>query len=280
MTGRRAIVGLCMLCALAFSAFAAPSASAATKGTTAFTCKKKPVKGGAGFSKEHCRTVDAVSSEAEFEHKEITEETTTEITGGNTTTNNEKEVALLKSTQAGIAEELSANIVEKDPETSAWMKNRKDPTTGEHYIEGEGNLTYTEVFVTKPAGNECKVFGKAAEQTPNSITTERLLATTKGQGDAIKFTPAAGTVFAKFFIAGCKTAALNGEYKVEGSLVAEVDGATIRTLESNITTQGNLKLRGQKAGLEGVLTIRGTDTEAGDKEGEDTALSATTVETP
>lgn len=283
MIGRKAIFSLCMLCALALSVIAASSASAVTKGTTAFTCKETN-SGKAGFSQEHCTPADAVASGAKFEHIAIAEETTTEITGNNLKTDKTHEPSILRSTQAGIAEELSATIVEKDPDTSAWMKNRKDPTTGEHYIEGEGNLTYTEVKVTKPVESGCKVFGAKEEKTPGSITTKRLRATTQGQGDAIKFEPAALTegkpVFAEFFVGGCKTPALNGPYTVEGSLVAEVNGATITTKETKITEQGNLKVRGQKAGLEGLLTIEGTDTEAGDKEGEDTPLSATTIETP
>ncbi len=197
----------------------------------------------------------------------------------------ERETQVMKATIVGIATELQAKIVEKDPEASAWMKNRKDPTTGEHYIEGEGNLTYTEVKVIKPE-IECKVFGKREGVEPNithstegSVTTNRLFATTKGQGDAIKFTPVAEP-FATFYLTGCKNTAFNGPYEVTGSLVAEVDGATIKTTEANITAQGTLKLRGQKAGLGGNLTIRGYDEKAGQKPEEDTALSATTVTTP
>lgn len=279
MTGRRAIVGLCMLCALVFSALAAQTAAAASNGTTAFTCKEKVVPGGAGFSKEHCTPADAVASGAKFEHVEIAEETTTEITGGNNLTEGETQIGLLRSTQAGVEEELQAKVVEKKPGTEAWMKNRKDPVTGEHYIEGEGFLTYTEVEVTKPAGKGCKVFEEGATNE-KMVTTQKLRATTKGQEMGIKFEPASGTLFAKFTISGCSVAALNGTYETTGSLVAEVNGATISTTEANITTQGNLKLRGQKAGLGGVLTIRGYDEAAGDLPANDKALSATTVATP
>ncbi len=287
MIGRRAIVGLCMLCALAFSAVAASAANAETKGTTAFTCKTT-AKGGAGFSKEHCTPADAVESGAQFEHIGIAEETTTQVTGGNTTLGGETEVIAFKSTQAGIAEELQAKVLEKDPEVAMWMKNRKDPITGEHYIEGEGTLTYTEVTLTKPASaTGCKIFGKEVGgvlTTENNITTKTLRATTKGQGDAIKIEPASGAVLAEFFITGCSIAALNcvspNPCKAEGSLVAEVDGATIRTKEANITAQGTFKFRGQKAGLDSIFTPRGYDENAGQKSTEDVALSATTVSTP
>lgn len=281
MTGRRAIVGLCMLCALVFSAIAAQSASAASNGLTAFTCKAVTpnIEKTEGFSKEHCTEADKVTTKANFEHFAIAEETTTQITGGNTTTGGAKENAILKSTQAGVKEALEAKTVEKKPGTEAWMKNRKDPTTGEHYIEGEGILTYTEVEVTEPAGKGCKVF-ESEGVNEKMVSTKKLKATSKGQGMGLKFEPAEGTVFSEFVISGCSVAALNGVYKAEGSLVANVNGATLTTTEEEVTTQGNLKLRGQKAGLGGVLTIRGYDEAAGQKEGEDTALSATTVATP
>ena len=57
MTGRRAVVGLCMLCALAFSAIAAQAASA--ESTTAYKCKV-PAEGdeaiGGAFTAPHCIT--------------------------------------------------------------------------------------------------------------------------------------------------------------------------------------------------------------------------------
>lgn len=279
MSSRRAIVGLCLLCTLAFSVLAASSASASTKGTTGYTCKKKAVKGGAGFSKEHCTPADAVAAEAEYEHVAIAEETTTEITANNNLTGGETETIRVQSTQAGIAQEIQAELVEKDPETSAWVTNRKDGS-GEHYIEGEINLTFTNVKFTKPAESGCKVFGKPEEKTAESFTTNRLLSWTKGEGDAMKISPTSGSVFAEFFVTGCKSAPTNGTYKIEGSLVVEVDGATIRSTETKITEQGTLKIRGQKAGLQGTLTIKSTDTAAGDNEGQTTAYSATTVETP
>ncbi len=199
------------------------------------------------------------------------------------TAGEERQVVVLNSTQAGIATELQAKIVEKDPEASAWMKNRKDPTTGEHYIEGEGNLTFTEVTVTTPV-DTCKVFGKKVGETHSterSVTTNRLKATTKGQGDAIKIEPAAAGPLATFYITGCtKVPSENGSHEVTGSLVAEVDGATIKTTEANITAQGTLKVRNQKAGIGGSFTARGYDEEAGQKPEEDIALSATTAATP
>jgi hypothetical protein len=90
MNVRRAILSLCMICALASSAFLVAGAAAATKGTTAFTCKKMAVEGGAGFSREHCKVEDAVGTSAKYEHLAIAESAKTEVTVSNETTNGEK----------------------------------------------------------------------------------------------------------------------------------------------------------------------------------------------
>jgi hypothetical protein len=113
------------------------------------------------------------------------------------------------------------------------------------------------------------------------VTTNTLAATTAGAGMGLKFSPKEGTTFATFFVEGCKEAfkALEGEFKVTGSLIGAVDGATTTTTEVGVTEQNTLKLRNQKAGLSGTLTISGRD-EKLFKEGKETAftpLSATTT---
>lgn len=279
MTGRKAIIGLCMLSALAFSAFAVQSASAATKGTTVFTCKKKAVKGGAGFSKAHCKTADAVASEAEYEHVAVAENTTTEVTGTTEDTEGKPTVSKLKSVQAGVEEELQSGLAHILPEfevspgvfQKSWVTNTKDATTGEHYFAGEAWVRYTEVTVTKPAGKGCVV-------NTGQVTTNKLKFTTKGQGDFVKFEPTAGEVFAEFTIEGCTVAALNGLYQAKGSVKSKADGATLTLTHAEVTEQGTLILRGQKAGFESTTTVKATDKAAGDVV--DTPLSQTTVETP
>ncbi len=284
MTGRRAIVGLCMLCALLVSAVAAQGASAATNGTTSFTCQE--VTAGTGvFNDAHCKEEGGSKS---FKHVEIPEKiknekeeevvNTTELEGSNETTGGARSTAVLISTQSGVAEELQAKIVEKKTGTSPWMTNAKDPTTGEHYTHGEGQLTYKEVKVIKPSEKGCIVYENSKEENKEMVSTNQLKASSKGQGMGIKFEPAEGTVFAEFFIGGCSVTALNGTYKAEGSLVAFPNGATLETEATQVKeVQKTLKLRGQTAGLGGSLTLKGR---AKGSAGAYTPLSVTTVETP
>lgn len=268
MSGRKAAVGLCLFCSLVFCAIAAQSASAA--GTTAFTCKKvTPAIGTAGFSDAHCKS--AVSSNAEYEHVEIKENTTTEITGTSDRTA-ACEPWTLKSVNSGVELELKSNCVHI---TSGTLHNVK--VGEEHVATGTAKLTYTEVSVVKPAGKGCKVFTdtekvKGAEAMVN---TEELTTTTAGQEMAAKSEPPAGKPFASFFVEGCSIGALNHTYEVTGSIkTTSINGATWEYTEAQTTEQGTLKLSGQKAGIEGVLTIKGKhpvlDTEY-------TPISATTT---
>jgi hypothetical protein len=94
----------------------------------------------------------------------------------------------------------------------------------------------------------------------------------------VKFEPAEGTLFAEFEVEGCSVAALNGPYKVEGSLKATPEGATLSTTREGVTTQGTLKVRGQKAGIAGSITIEGEDPEDGTDSF--TPLTTTTITTP
>jgi hypothetical protein len=263
-----------MLCALMMSAVAAQGANAETKGNTVFTCKKSAVAGTGTLNDAHCKEQGGSKN---FEHVGVAAETTTELTGSNILTGTERSTAVLNSTQAGIAEEIIAKKVSPGAGTP-WVKNR---TTGaEHYIEGEGKLLYSEVEVTKPAGKGCAVVG-------GQVETKQLRATSMStEGDPklaeemkLKFEPAEGTLFAEFEITGCSTSALNGVYKVEGSLKTdslETTGATLVSTEAAVTTQGKLTVRGQKAGIGGSLTIEGKDA----VDSLYTPLSTTTVNTP
>jgi hypothetical protein len=292
MNGRRAIVGLCMLCALMVSAFAAQSASAATKGTTAFTC----VKGAGTLRGEHCLTTGTAAPE--YGHVAIKEpegkETTTELEISSAKTDKETTAAgttAFQETIAGAELELQSNnvtgttVVDKEPAvtTVSSITNKKDPVTGEHYIEGTALYHYAEVKVTKPAGKGCKVFtDEEATKTKGAegVVDVHLNFTTKGQGDFIKFEGATGTQFATFFIE-CTTKvgeALEGTWTITGSAKCPPTGATIVCSHTEITTQNTLKGKGSKAGLEGPLTISGRDPTL--KETTYTPLSFTTVETP
>jgi hypothetical protein len=260
-----------MLCALAFSAIAAQGANAEVKGVTVFTCKVpsgSDVAVGEAFTDEHCKEKSGAGT---FRHVVVAEGTTTEITG--TSTNTQK----LKSTQSGVNEELQsplAHILVEHNGEKSWLTNAVDPVTKEHYVHGEAWVEYTGVEVTAPAGKGCEVVG-------GTVTTNKLKFTTKGQGMEVLFEPASGTVFAEFTIAHCesKLNSLNHLYKVEGSLKATVNGATLETTHTAVTGQNTLKSFGQKAGLEGAVTIKGTEI-AVDGLNNDKPLSLTTVETP
>ncbi|HEX5610845.1 MAG TPA: hypothetical protein VFX45_12230 [Solirubrobacterales bacterium] len=241
MNGRRAIVGLCMLCALLISAFAAQSASAA--GTTAYTCRNVPAS---GFSDSHCKVVSVPNGP--FSHVSIPLNTTTEFTDSNNTTGGAKENTLLKATIAGSAFTLTA----KTTTGSGWVTNA---TEGEEmFVHGEGTTTYSEVT----ASGGCKVFtdSGAGKGEEGVIHTEPLKASTKGQGDAQKFEPKEGTVFARFLLEGCTNTGINGTYTVTGSVKSStITGTTTNFTHANTTEQNTLKLNGTiKAGIEGTAT--------------------------
>lgn len=284
MTGRRAIVGLCMLCALAFSAIMAQAANAESNGLTLFTCKEvTPAPGTAGFSKAHCKESDAVSTEAKYEHVAIAENTTTNITGTTVDTEGKPTPSRLKATISGIETELVSPLAHIHPEVegkpTSWVTNAKEPATGvpnpnEHYFHGEAQVDYTEVEVAKPAGKGCKVKG-------GTVTTNKLKFSSTGTKEhTVKFEPASGPtgLFAEFTVEGCSVGALNGPYEVKGSVEGVVDGSTLTFTHAQTTAQALLTVRAQKAGFESTTTIKGTDFAAGDKT--DTPLSATTVPTP
>jgi hypothetical protein len=252
MTGRRAIVGLCMLCALMVSAIAAQGASAAEE--TAVTCKE-PVAGdtvvGSGtFAKEHCTAADKAAG-GKFQHVEIAENTETELSGTNTKTGTESEATFLHSVQSGVEEELKATEVTG----TGTMVNKKN-AKGEMIAHGEGVITYKGVTVVKPAGKGCTVAG-------GEVKTNTLTATTEGAAaQTLTFSPGAGAegVFAKFTIEGCSVGVLNGLYEVKGSVAStKIDGATTTFERTPTTNQTTLKVRGQNAGLAGLLTIKGRD---------------------
>ena len=139
MLRRRTTVCLCMLGALLAGVLAAQGAVAATNGKTAFTCKERKEAGGAGFSKAHCTNADAVGSGAKFEHVQIASGTTTEVSVSNETTGGSTPPLASKNTMGGVAVPFTATKVTG----SGSLENAVDAGTGEHYIHGEGVLTFT-----------------------------------------------------------------------------------------------------------------------------------------
>ncbi|HUB98599.1 MAG TPA: hypothetical protein VMS11_02125 [Solirubrobacterales bacterium] len=275
MNRLRAAIGLCALCVVVCSAFGAQEAGAAPTGTTAFTCAKDL----GALRGEHC--LSSGSAPAEYGHKEIAEEVTTHATVGNEKTSGETTAAIpfvLKATVATIPIKIEASGLMTT--NGAWLENRIDPSTGEHYASGEGQINFTGVTVPEPAN--CKIV--QGEKT-GEVETTQLVATTKGQGDLLKIEPVAGaaTAFAEFEISNNGgTCAAAQKVKLVGSVLVNPNGATVEFTHVEVTTQGKLRFgnaAGPKAGLEGKATIT-----AGAKkfnEGEPTnPIAATTVPTP
>jgi hypothetical protein len=282
MTGRRAIVGLCLLSALLVSAFAAQSASAATKGTTVFTCSKEAaVK---DFAKEHCVTGDPGTKE--YGHVAVAENTTTHITITNAKTNaatTGPESQVLKATIAGSPIEL----VSTEVHGTGGLRNKKE-ASGEHYIHGhEIVLTYSNVVVN--GFPECEVYNTkgGVKGAKGVVQTNKLTGTTAGKGASIVFSPEVGTVFAEFHVTGVGCPFAKSPEVLKLSVVGTItckpthpSGATITCNHEEVTNAKTLRLQsalGPVAGLNGKVTVLGS----GEKEPEGTTkpLSVTTVET-
>jgi hypothetical protein len=225
MTGRRAIVGLCLLCALLVSAFAAQGASAAPTGTTG------TAPAGTGFSGN------------------ITGE------GGET---------LAHLTYMGIEVEFKSTELAGSGTMESMLAG-----TGEHTSNGTGTIEFRSVTVVKPVAKGCVV-------KTGQVTTEALKATTSGQGMGLKVEPNGATPLAKFEVENCIAPVmfLNGPWEATGSVVGVPTEGTNETVftRAATTAQTTLKLRGQKAGINGVLKLK----TAGSGE----AIKASTVTTP
>jgi hypothetical protein len=243
-----------MLCALVVSAFAAQGASAAN--TTAFTC----VNTGTAFKGAHCLTTGSASqtfSHAEFKEKVGEALNTTAITGTNANTASETTAARptkLHVTIGGAELELEAS----GTGGSGTLNNRE---TGEFWSEGSGTIEYTGVTVLKPAGKGCKVLtdteagGKGAEGQVDAFVK----ATTKGQEDFVKFEPKNAALFASFWVE-CTAklgAPLEGTWEITGSVKCPTEGATIVCTGAATTALNTLKAKGNKAGIDGALTLKG-----------------------
>jgi hypothetical protein len=256
-----------MACALLVSGVSAQGASAVT-GTTAFTCVKVE-KGTGAFNESHCKEA---SGNKEYKHVAIAENTTTSLRG------NAFGAMKLKATVGGVPITTTANSVE----LTGWMENKVDPGTGEHYIHGEGALIFKEVTVTG-AGKECFVYEDNGGEvgTKGVVGTNMLTATSKGQGDALKLTPAVGVAFRTSWITDAAKSKANcvagGTYTLSGSVTGVPTGATITLSHTETTTQNTLSLGGFKAGMEGTGSLEAED--PNDPSDSWTPLSSTTVTT-
>lgn len=248
MTKRRAVLGICVACALAIGAISVQSAAAA--GTTAFTCK--PFSGEKDSTDFHCfsHVMPGIGS---YGHVPIAEEESTAVTatGGETR---------LKATISGINVDIKSTGVTG---TGSLINGVNEQ--GEHVINGSGTLTFNGVTVVAPAGKGCAVAG-------GKVEPELLVTRTAGQGMGVEIRQFAFEMLAEFEVSGCSIAALNGPYEVTGTVVGVPEGATIKFSHTATTAQETLRLRGQKAGLNGSIEIKNTAS--------GTPISPTTVETP
>ncbi|HEX6667313.1 MAG TPA: hypothetical protein VF081_12030 [Solirubrobacterales bacterium] len=268
MNGRRAIVGLCMLCALLVSAFAAQSASAIS-GTTAFTCKK----GSGTLRGEHCLTTGTAA--AEYGHVAIGQDKKTEVTVTNETTEGIREPLVVKLTIGGVPLSGKINTI-----NGFGSLENKVSAFGEHYVSG------TDMFpvegVKPEEGLGCKAFsngnggtGGGGGETEGTVILNVLTATTEGQGDWLKLSPAAGTTLATFNLGGCKSEFLNGTWTMTGSVKCRPEGATCKFTHNEVTAANTLKMKGTTVGLQGSLTFKGR----ANPEEPYTPISNTTVST-
>lgn len=263
MRGRRVAVGVGIV-ACALIALGAQSAGAVT-GTTAFTCKKKAVEGGAGFADAHCR--EEVGSAAKYEHVAIPANTTTDLVVTNANTASETTAAqpvVLKTTLAGVVVELTASKVENVGEFENEIAGN-----GEHFVHGTGTTVYTGVVVHKPANKGCKVKG-------GTLTTLTLTGTSAGQGMAGELSPTNEEKrFLELTIEGCSIEVLNQTLPINGSVTCPISGSTAVCAHAEVTAASTLRYGGQKAGVE----VSTTYTARGPGESTFTPLGFTTVTT-
>jgi hypothetical protein len=240
----KTMIGLCALSALAICAFATQAASAQTWYLCSKAAPTRP------FTDAHCK--NAPGGPQEYGHIAITPSTTTPFTWTNITTGTERSVGKLKSVQAGITLEIQATEVEG----TGTLENKEDG--GVMFGESTGVLTFKNVTVTLPAGKGCKVAG-------GTVTTKELKTTTKGLTNQVKAEPGskAEGKFAEFSIEGCTVGELNHVYTATGSVIGNTEGTTTNFSHAAVTTQGTLKLFGQKAGIECLLTTRDATTGEG-----------------
>jgi hypothetical protein len=243
MIGHR-VLGLSLLCAFLFCALAAPSAMAESKTTTAYTCA--PVESKAQFSDEHC--LKGTGEGKGFVHQELVPFSLTEITGTNEKTASETKSST-NTALKGITEGSEVEIICTGASTTGRLQNAVTEK-GEMLIEGEEIvITFTSCTVAKPAKGNCKVKGGKIETLPNRSTT-------LGKGMAMEFFPGETPWLGEVVLEGCTNEKLNKHYKIEGTLIAPITGATWSTTEAQTTAEKTFKVGGFNAGLETSITLR------------------------
>jgi hypothetical protein len=233
MLGRNSVIMISVVCALAFTALTAANASAEQR---AYVCET----GGAHqFEDAHCIVPNTTTG---FYHHQLLPITATSITATNSRTASGTTAATvekLKGSLGGVVTEIQCTS----------LSGTGSLTNAASSVTGTGTLVYSGCTVTKPENKGCVVTG-------GSVLTTTVKGTTVGQtAGHLKFTPNSGTEFATVPISGCENTALNNNFPVVGSLVANVSGATTTSTHTAVTAQGLLEFGGVEAGLEGALTI-------------------------
>jgi hypothetical protein len=233
MTKLKTMLGLCVLSALAINAFAAQGASAANQ--TVKTCV--PAEGIiVEYKDAHCKEqfINPNTNSKGFRFVTHAVGESKSITLTNVTTGTTRSTGKLKSVQSGVTLELQSTEVEG----TGTMENKEEGAT--MWAQGTGTITFKSVTVTAPAGKGCVVKG-------GEVKTNKLVGTTKGLTNQLKFSPESGA-FAEFTVEGCSVTPLNHKYEATGSVVGNTSGATTTFTHTATTEQGTLFLFGQKAG--------------------------------
>ena len=245
MSKRKTAVGIAVLFALALSAFSVASASAAN--LTAVTCVTDP---NGTFIGDHCLKS---GSGNKAKHVEFNQDETTTGIATNANTASETTAArssILTGTLTGVPTEITCTEVASE---EGMFENRKN-AKGEMYAHAEGKLHYKGCVVNKPAGKGCKVAGE-------TVLTNQLTGTTDIAQEAepalhtAEIKPKEGNIFTEIKIEKCTTEALNNTYPVTGTVKARLSGATVQGTGAEVTAQNTLKFGGQKAGLDGAITL-------------------------
>jgi hypothetical protein len=283
MVPRPVIASMCMLCTLVTIAQASTDAAPAASGRTSFTCAQvEGAVGTQGFKDEHCQ--EAVVNTAsqpnivKFEHTAITAETATTAAATNAKAGSGTEAIPPEGKFAEIIGGMETEFVALEITGSGTLENLVDPT-GESYTFAEGTLTFSTITLTKPAGKGCILRAKK-EGEIGMVTTQKLRATSTGQGDRVKVASAEATPFATFWVeCVTKVPAVEGVWEVTGSLTCPTEGATLACTHADVTTQGTFKGKALKVmGIECKLTITAKDKDiVGDVY---RPISVTTVSTP
>jgi hypothetical protein len=241
MLVRRTVFGLAVLGALVIGAFISASASAEQ---LAYTCTTTAPAGSKNFSDEHC-VVPAGVGKGTRGHVLIPPGTITQIGATNAFTAS-------STTSAAtwiwgiIAAAIKLKVVCNAASGTGSLKNAAAS------VSGTVKLQFTGCTVTEPAGKGCVVKG-------GTIETSNLNFTTVGQAaNRLKFeSEVEKGNFATIPIEGCAgEAPPKANYPATGSLVATTEGATTSTTLAGVEAEGKFKVAGNKAGLEGKITIR------------------------